>query len=108
MKICRSRARQSCVWALTQETHAAQALVGELGRPQEAQQWVQERTPWLEPAQRQRILDQLLQARSQQSSAEGLPTLQPTTPVHQEPAKSWGSPRFTQVCSRSGLEPSSR
>ena len=84
-----------------------QALAGELGRPQEAQQWVQERTPWLEPAQRQRILDELLQIRSQQSqqsTAESPPALQPATPVHQEPAKSWGSPRFTQVCSLSRLE----
>ena len=82
--------------------------MGELRRPQEAQQWVQERTPWLQPAQRQRILDELLQARSRQGDAEGLPTLQPATPVHQEPAKSLGSPRFPQVCSPSRLKPSSK
>ena len=92
------RARQGGVWALTQQTCATQALAGGLGRAQEAQQWVRERTPWLEPGQRQRILDELAQAPSQQSAAESLPALQPATPVHSEPAKSWGSPRFTQVC----------
>ena len=96
------------MWALTQETCAAQALAGALGRPQEAQQWVREWTPWLDPGQRQRILDELLQTPGQQSTAESLPTLQPATPVHQEPAKSWGSPRFTQVCLHPSLEPPSR
>ena len=69
---------------------------------------MRERTPWLEPGQRQRILDELLQAPSQQSTAESLPTLQPATPVHSESAKSWGSPRFTQVCLLPSLEPPSR
>ncbi len=74
-----------------------QALAGELRHAAEAERWLRQCTPWLEPPRREAILADLQRKLEEQQRAEATPSRQSGTPAAQSPLKSWAAPAISKV-----------